>query len=69
MGDAEVRGRLALERLDLGAEDEAPGLEHFREPLLELRDEWRVLRLDVDERDHDGASVPAFLATYVRQEG
>src|SRR4029079_1061710 len=49
----EVRGRLALERLDLGAEDEATRLEHFAEAFLELRDEWRVLRLDVDERNHD----------------
>ncbi len=62
MRHAEVRGRLALERLDLRAEDEPAGLEHLREPLLELGDERRVLRLDVDERDHDRPSVPASLA-------
>ena len=55
---AEVRGRLALEGLDLGPEDEAARLEDLCEPLLELRDERRVLRLDVDERDHDRPSVP-----------
>ena len=36
---AEIRGRLALERLDLGPEDEAAGLEHFGEAILELGDE------------------------------
>ncbi len=48
---AEERGRLALERLDLGAEDEATGLEDGGEALLELWNERRVLRLHVDERD------------------
>ena len=52
-GSVEVGGGLALERLDLGAEDEAARLEDLGETLLELRDEWRVLRLDVDERNHD----------------
>ena len=41
-------GRLALERLDLGAEDELPGVERARERVLQLRDQRRVLRLDVD---------------------
>ena len=59
----EVGGRLALERLDLGAEDEAARLEDLGEALLELRDQRRVLRLDVDERDHDGSSVPPEGAT------
>ena len=58
MRHVEVRGRLALERLDLGPEDEAARLEHLGEALLELRDERRVLRLDVDERNHDDPSVP-----------
>ncbi len=56
--DTEVGGRLALEGLDLRAEDEAAGLEHLGEPLLKLGDERLVLRLDVDERDHDRPSVP-----------
>ena len=51
--DVEIRGRLALERLDLGPEDEAARLEHLGEALLELGDQRRVLRLDVDERNHD----------------
>ena len=46
--DAELLGRLALEALDLGAEDEAAALERPRERLLQLRDERRVLRLDVN---------------------
>ena len=53
VGHAEIGGRLALERLDLGTEDEAAGLEHLGEALLQLRDQRRVLRLDVDERNHD----------------
>ena len=53
VGHAEIGGRLVLERLDLGAEDEAARLENLREALLELRDQRRVLRLDVDERNHD----------------
>ena len=48
---AEKRGGLALERLDLGPEDEPPRLEHAPNALLELGDQRRVLRLDVDERD------------------
>ncbi len=49
MRDSEERGRFALERLDLGPEDEPAGLENRGEPLLELGDERRVLRLHVDE--------------------
>ena len=49
--DAEVLGSLALEPLDLGAEDEAPALERAREGRLQLRDERRVLRLDVNVRN------------------
>ena len=55
--DAEIRGRLALERLDLGTEDEAARLEHLGEALLQLGDERRILRLDVDERDHSDEPV------------
>ena len=62
--NAEIRGGLALERLHLGPEDEATRLEDLGEPLLELRDERRVLRLDVDERDHDRPSVPASFAAF-----
>ena len=54
--DAEVLGRLALEALDLGPEDEAAALEGAGERLLQLRDERRVLRLDVNERNR-GTSV------------
>ncbi len=49
--DAEERRSLVLERLDLGPEDEAAGLENGREALLELGDQRRVLRLHVDEWD------------------
>ena len=49
MWDSEKRRRFALERLDLGPEDEAAGLENRREALLELGDERRVLRLHVDK--------------------
>ena len=51
---AEVLGGLALELRDVRPEDEPPVLEHGREGLLQLRDERRVLRLDVDERDLHG---------------
>ena len=56
--DAEVLGSLALEALDLGAEDEAAAVEGAGERLFQLRDEGRVLRLDVNERNrlHDGPS-------------
>jgi hypothetical protein len=47
--DAQVVGRLALERLHVRAEDERPGFEDFCERLLELRHERRVLRLHVNE--------------------
>ena len=51
LGHAEVLGGLALELRDVRPEDEAAVLEDGREGLLQLRDERRVLRLDVDERD------------------
>ena len=56
--DAEVLGSLALEALDLGAEDEAAAVEGAGERLFQLRDERRVLRLDVNERNrlHEGPS-------------
>jgi hypothetical protein len=54
LGAAEQVRRLALERLDLRAEDEAAGLERARERVLELRDQGRVLRLHVDVRDRHG---------------
>ena len=56
----ELQERFA-EVLDLGAEDEAARLEHLGEALLQLGDERRVLRLDVDERDHDARSLLAGL--------
>jgi hypothetical protein len=51
LGDAEVARRLLLERLHVRTEDELPGFEHLRERGLQARDEWRVLRLDVNEWD------------------
>ena len=66
---AEIRGGLPLERLDLGAEDEATRLEHGAEALHQLGDERRVLRLDVDEGDHDRPSVPPALRPPFRLRG
>ena len=48
---AEVFGRLALETVDLGTEDEPAGLECPRKRLLQLRNQRRVLRLDVNVRN------------------
>src|SRR5262249_62131116 len=61
---AELRGRFLLERLHVRAEDEAPRLDHGVDRLAEAREEWRVLRLDVDQRDsahRAGASVARSL--------
>ena len=46
--DAERLGGLALEPLDLGAEDEASALERALERVGQLGDERRILRLDVN---------------------
>ena len=46
--DAERLGRLALEPLDLGAEDETPALEGSLEGRFQLWHQGRVLRLDVN---------------------
>ena len=46
--DAEGLGGLAFETLDLRAEDEASALERPLERRLQLRDQRRVLRLDVN---------------------
>ena len=45
--------------LDVRAEDEPPGVEDFGDSLLQLVQQRRVLRLDVNERDlrHGGASL------------
>ena len=51
--DAEVGGRLLLERLHVRAEDEAPGVDDFGEPFLQLTEKRSVLRSNVDERDHE----------------
>jgi hypothetical protein len=48
---AEVRGGLLLERPEVGAADELPAFENLAEPGLELRDQRRILRLDVNERN------------------
>ncbi len=51
---AEVGGRLLLERRDVRPADERSRGEHLLEPRPQLLDQWRVLRLDVNERDlHD----------------
>ena len=54
--DAEVLSRLALEGFDVRAKDERSGLEHLADPLLQLGNQRRVLRLDVSQRDrgHEG---------------
>ena len=51
MRNTEEGGGLVLEGLHLRAEDEPPRLEDGGEPLLELVDERRVLRLRVHEWD------------------
>ena len=51
LAHAEVARRLLLERADVRAEHELPALEHVVDRLLDLREERRVLRLDVDEGD------------------
>ena len=59
VGSAELLRGLALERLDLRAEDELAGLERARERLFQLGDQRRVLRLDVNVGDlHGGERVP-----------
>jgi len=55
----EVRSRLALECLDLRAEDEPARFESLGVAFLELGYERRVLRFDVDEWDHEAPSVPS----------
>ena len=49
--DAEVRGGLLLEGADVRAEDEPAGVENLGDSLLQLVQQRRVLRLDVNERD------------------
>jgi len=49
--DTEVGRRLALERLDVGAEDELPRLEHLGEASLQLVRERRVLSFYVNQGD------------------
>src|SRR5262249_5439540 len=49
--DAEVVGGLALERLDVRAEDEGSGVDDRLEAALELRDERRELRFYIDMWD------------------
>ena len=58
-------GGFVLEGLHFGAEDESPRVENRREPLLELVDERRVLRLRVHEWDrlsHAGESSSGEVA-------
>jgi hypothetical protein len=55
--DAEVGGRLLLERLDVRPEDQSPRIEHFLEALEDLRDQARVLRPNVNERDRHRGPV------------
>ena len=49
--DAEVGRRLLLEGADVRAEDEPAGVEDLGDSLLQLLQQRRVLRLDVNERD------------------
>ena len=49
--DSEVRGGFLLEGLHLRAEDEPAGVEDFDDALLQLVQQRRVLRLDVNQRD------------------
>ena len=49
--DAEVRCSLLLEGLNVRAEDEPARVEDVGDSLLQLVQQWRVLRLDVNERD------------------
>ncbi len=55
--DAEVRGRLLLERVEVRAADELAAVEHLAEARLELGNQRLVLRMDVNERDRHGASL------------
>jgi hypothetical protein len=56
--DAEVRRGLLLEGPQLRAEDEPARVEDFGDSLLQLVQQRRVLRLDVNERDlRHGAPV------------
>jgi hypothetical protein len=48
---AAVGGELALERGDLGAEDEAPAVEHPRDRGVDLAAQGRERRAGVEERD------------------
>ena len=58
MCDTEVRGGLLLEGAHVRAEDEPPRVEDFGDSLLQLVQQRRVLRLDVNQRDlrHGGPS-------------
>jgi hypothetical protein len=49
--DAEIRGRLLFERLHVRPADERRGVENPLEPLPQLLDQRRVLRLHINERD------------------
>ena len=51
LADAEIARGLLLEGGDVRAEHELTTLEHAVDRFLEQRDQGRVLRLDVDERD------------------
>ena len=56
VADAEVGGGLLLEGAHLRAEDESAGVDDLSEAVLQLLDERRVLRPDVDERNGHEAS-------------
>ena len=55
VADAEIVGRLALERGDIGPENELAALEHAVDRLADPRQERDVLSFYVNERDrtHD----------------
>ena len=48
-----VTGELALERLDLGAEDVLPACQHPTDGLVDLPADRGVLPTEIDERHHD----------------
>ena len=55
---AQVRGQLALERLDLRPEDVRPALEHRGSALAQLREQGLERRSCVEQRDGHGGPKP-----------
>src|SRR5262249_20829366 len=68
LADAEVRGRLALERRDVGAEDEIGALEHAVDRRTDAREQRLVLRLYVNQRDRTHGSTVSRRGLHGRSE-